>query len=105
MILVKVNADAKGITGVKISGHSTYAPVGKDIVCAAVSTITQGTVLALEEVVEADIHYEMFDGYLKLELIERDLKKFEQSQILLKAMVLTLQNIELSYPDHIRQTN
>ncbi|MCI7181565.1 MAG: ribosomal-processing cysteine protease Prp [Schaedlerella sp.] len=43
MIEVIVHQD-----GIKISGHAGYAPQGQDIVCAAVSAITQTLIKSIE---------------------------------------------------------
>ena len=39
------------ITGFSCSGHSGYAEEGSDIVCAAISALTQGAVIGLKEVI------------------------------------------------------
>lgn len=52
MIEVRFFTDREGsITSFSVEGHAGYAEHGKDIVCAAVSAITQTAVLGLEEYV------------------------------------------------------
>ena len=50
MINVRITrASAQGvIVGFAVKGHAEYARNGKDIVCAGVSTVTVGTVNAIE---------------------------------------------------------
>jgi len=53
----------------EISGHALYAKKGKDIVCAAVSTVSQHTARALSE---DGAQLEIEEGYLKVEKIPKD---------------------------------
>ncbi|HOB87843.1 MAG TPA: ribosomal-processing cysteine protease Prp [Bacillota bacterium] len=49
MIRVTVWRKAAGpISGFQVEGHAGYAPAGEDIVCAAVSALTQAALLGLE---------------------------------------------------------
>lgn len=44
------------ISRVKISGHSGYSVLGSDIVCSAVSTISQGILGGIMEVVKCEVN-------------------------------------------------
>ena len=45
MIKVKIHRDDAGtVDGLKVSGHAGYAENGEDIICAAVSTLTETAV-------------------------------------------------------------
>ena len=43
---------------IKIAGHANYASPGKDIVCAAISTLTQTLKASVEELTEDKIKFE-----------------------------------------------
>ena len=50
---------------IEIKGHSGYAPMGYDIVCSAISTLSQATYNYLESVGN-DVDVETSDAYLKI---------------------------------------
>lgn len=52
MTTVQVWRDEKGITGLRVKGHSGYAEAGSDIVCAAASILITTCANALENVVK-----------------------------------------------------
>lgn len=47
---------------ISITGHAGYAPSGQDIVCAAVSTLTNTFLQAIEELTEDNIQYDISPG-------------------------------------------
>ena len=53
---------------VVVSGHAGYARHGEDIVCAAVSILSQTILIGLVEVLKQDVRYEISDGYLEFSL-------------------------------------
>lgn len=57
MIAVSVRQD-----GIKISGHAGYAPQGQDIVCAAVSALTQTLIKSIRDLTDDKIEYEISHG-------------------------------------------
>ena len=42
MTTVSFLRDARGLCGIRVSGHAGYAPAGEDIVCAAASVLPGG---------------------------------------------------------------
>jgi len=83
-------------TGFCVSGHAGYARAGKDIVCAAVSVLTENTVNSIEALTED--RPEQFavnekEGFLyfRLKQVSRE------SALLLDSMVLCLQSIAEEY--------
>ncbi len=90
------------IRGFLCAGHAHYAPEGEDIVCAAVSTLTQTCVNALESVAHVKPDVRIGKGFLAVRVPgdtdERD------AQTLLKGMLQGLRDIRAQYPDHIRLT-
>ncbi len=94
------------IHGFIVKGHSGYASSGQDIVCAAVSAVTQTAVIGLLEVVEINILLDVKDkdGYLKCMLpqgFELD-PKWNDSQIVLYTLFKGLKAICAEYGDFLK---
>ena len=84
-----------------VEGHAGYADRGSDIVCAAVSAITQTTILGLEEILDLTANIEIKEGKLSLILNERDPEKSMQAELLLETMVLGLYGIKTEHEEHL----
>lgn len=87
----------------KVSGHSGYDVFGKDIVCAAVSSITQSVVIGLEKVINQNFNYVLDE---KNALIFVDISMYDESdmnraQILLNTFKYTVENLILNYGKYI----
>lgn len=78
----------------EITGHASYSRKGQDIVCAAVSTVSQHTARALEKD-GASVKIE--EGYLRVENIPSN----EVSQRFVRELLETLQDIAQQYPKYI----
>ena len=49
------------VSGFRAEGHSGYAAYGEDILCAAISALTQTTLLGLLNVIGIPVTYELDD--------------------------------------------
>jgi uncharacterized protein YsxB (DUF464 family) len=62
------------IVGYRVKGHSGYAEHGSDIICAALSTLSQATVLGLKTVVGVKVDIIVGDAdlqcYVRLQSVE-----------------------------------
>ena len=93
------------LAGYRVVGHTGYAESGSDIVCAAVSALTQSTLEGLKDVLKAPVMFEMDE---RTALIEARLTpeatedQFERAQLLLETLRRGLQAIERSYPRNVR---
>ena len=93
------------LTGYRASGHTGYAEAGSDIVCAAVSALTQSTLNGLKNVLKAPVMFEIDDqgATLEAELTpEATGEQVKQAQLLLVTLLEGLQAIERSYPRNVR---
>ena len=93
------------LTGYRASGHTGYAEAGSDIVCAAVSALTQTTLNGLKNVLKAPVMFEIDDrgATLEAELTpEATGEQVKQAQLLLVTLLEGLQAIERSYPRNVR---
>ena len=93
--MIKVKISKKSI---EISGHAKYAAHGKDIVCAAVSSIATTSVNAILKLDEKAISYKEDNGYLKIDI----LKKTKESKLLLENMIELLEELEKQYEKNIK---
>lgn len=80
-----------------ISGHANYEEEGKDIVCAAVSTLAQTLAIAIEE--KTTIKNEIFidKGFITL-------KTYDRSQTIdnyFRMTLLGLRSISEEYPNYV----
>ncbi|MHC0037491.1 ribosomal-processing cysteine protease Prp [Pseudoneobacillus sp. C159] len=89
-----------------LSGHADYAKRGKDIVCAAATAVSFGTVNAIEALAGFEPKAELGKGgFLRCEF-PMDIPEETQKkvQILLEGMIVSLQTIEKDYGKHIKIT-
>ena len=83
--------------GFTCMGHAEYARRGeKDVLCAAISTLTTCTINALEELAGESLKYVTNEetGFLNCEM-QSDLQ--EKSVFLLDAMVFSLESLSKEY--------
>lgn len=93
------------LTGYRVEGHAGYAEEGSDIVCAAVSALTQSTFNGLRNVLKAPVMFEIDDqnAFLEARLTpEASREQAERAQLLLVTLLEGLQAIQRSYPRNVR---
>ena len=95
MIKISYKKD-KLISEVKISGHASFAEFGKDIVCAAVSTLVTTTINNILTLDNEAIKYVDKDGYI---LITNE--GSELADKLLNNMIEMLNELASDYPKNI----
>ena len=104
MITVEVIRNNKSeIVSFSLNGHAGYDVEGKDIVCAAVSAVTNMTLIGLGEKLKLNLGFEKSKGgYLKVEL-PRDIKPDDMliAQFLLESLVTEYLDIESNYGKYI----
>ena len=93
MIKVKI-----GQKNIEISGHAKYAEHGKDIVCAAVSSIVTTSVNAILKFDANTISYKENNGYLKIDI----LKETKEVKLIIKNMIELLEELEKQYKNNIK---
>ena len=91
------------LVGFEAVGHTDYADSGEDIVCAAISAITQTAVLGVTELIGCSAAFETEDGYLHL-MLDSSVKgeKWQQADLILGTMLLGLSSIQEEYCDYIK---
>ncbi|MFZ5352938.1 MAG: ribosomal-processing cysteine protease Prp [Bacillota bacterium] len=103
MTTVEFYLKEKNIIGFKVSGHTGFAKRGEDIVCSAVSALTQTALIGLEKVAGAKVEYSIKDGFLQCRIIDTrtELGAIKCSAIL-ETLYEGLKNIEATYENYIR---
>ena len=104
MINIEINRNYIGnIYRFVVDGHSGYEEIGKDIVCANVSTATQSVILGMSELLGIRLNIVIDDGHLECSIPEiSDQLDLEKVNILLETMVLTLRQVESEYSDYVK---
>lgn len=106
MITVTIKRDQTrdAIIEFTISGHAGFADPGEDIVCAGVSAISFGTINAIQALlqIELDIEMEQESGFLHCVIPSVPTEDtHEKIQLLLAAMVISLESIAAQYGDYV----
>lgn len=98
MTVVRFYYSDRQIFRFRASGHTGYAVHGEDIVCAAISVLTQTAVIGLQEVVGLKPIVEVKDGYLDCSIPD-DLNQqiSAQAQIVMNVLYKGLQAIYQEY--------
>jgi uncharacterized protein YsxB (DUF464 family) len=108
MIQVTIEQDqSEQIRSFEMKGHAEFAKSGKDLVCAAASAVSFGAVNAIMSLtkITPDIKQGQDGGFLKVSFPQNlDPKTNEQVQLLVQAMIVSLQTIEQDYAQHIKIT-
>ena len=94
--MIKVNIKEKDvIEEITIKGHSGYEEIGKDIVCASVSSIVITTINAIIRIDEEAINYDE-------SVIIKILKHNEIIDKLIFNLIDLLKKLEKQYPKYIK---
>ena len=83
---------------VTIKGHAHYAEPGKDIVCAAISALTQTFIASVEELTAAEIKYVISSGNVDI-----NYEGFtDRARVLLDSFFIGCELIAREYPENVR---
>lgn len=93
MIAVSVRLD-----GITINGHAGYAEAGKDIVCAAVTALTENLIDSIESLTKDEIQYEISPG--RVDIHYKDLS--EDGKLLVDSFFLGISGISQDFPEYVK---
>lgn len=106
MIRALFYRDAAGaIVEFSVSGHAGFADPGQDVVCAAVSALTQATLIGLEEVLDLGVEAEVDDGDGRLRCripAAAPQDRLRGAAVLTETLLRSLRSIQAGYPDHVQ---
>ena len=97
MINIKVQYKNDKISKVTIKGHANYETFGKDIVCAAVSSIATTSINAILTLDSDACKYEVNDGKLDISINENS----DMALKLINNMLNMLEELQDQYPKNI----
>ena len=106
MTAVTFFRDGASLAGFRANGHSGYAQEGSDIVCAAVSALTQTAELGLRKVAKAraKVVLDEDNASLEVRLLETDGQAWQAAQVILRTLEEGILDIEQQYPEFVRVT-
>jgi uncharacterized protein len=100
MIRFRIERDSQGrIQGFSATGHAEAGPKGQDIVCAAVSVLTDSVFLGLDRYLHREMDWRADHGELRVHLKEAP---DVQTEAILNTLLLGVTEIQKIYPDKIR---
>ena len=100
MIRVRIERDSTGrIQGFEAKGHAGAGPRGNDIVCAAVSVLTDSVFLGLDRHLKREMEWDADSGDISVRLKDAP---DELTEAILATLVLGLTEIQKIYPDKLR---
>ena len=85
--------------GFTIEGHALFANYGKDIVCAAVSTLTVNIVNSIKLFTPTEFTFDMDEGLVRLDFDE---EPDEKAKLLMDSFCLGLQGIADNYKNFLK---
>jgi uncharacterized protein YsxB (DUF464 family) len=100
----RLAADLPQILSFVVEGHAEYDVPGKDLVCAAVSAVSVGTINSIVSLTGVIPIHEMERGLVDVTIPEsaREIPEtWNQVQLIIESMVVMLQTIEQTYGDYI----
>lgn len=83
---------------IRIEGHAGYAAHGQDIVCAAISTLTQVFLASVEELTEDNLISDIRAGNALIEYGNLS----ANAQLLMDSFFVGVQMIADEYPHHVK---
>lgn len=101
MINVVFEKKNQNLISFKIEGHAGFDEYGKDIVCSAISAISQTTLIGILDVLKINVDYDIVDGFLSLRLEKKTIQEIEKCQVLLQTMLLGFKSIRQGYKNYI----
>jgi len=102
VILVTFTYDEHGRPlRIEAKGHAGWAKLGRDVVCAAASTLLQSAWLGISEVAGIEVDGKRGRGTLELTWSPAD-RASEALRLLVKTADLSIERLAEQYPRHVR---
>ena len=104
MITVTLLRAGGRIQGFTCSGHAGYGTAGKDIVCSAVSALTQTCLIGLTQVanIQAGVSISETDGIACILEADMPEEQAQKAQLLLETLEAGLRSIDEAYPKTLK---
>ncbi|MBQ8178770.1 MAG: ribosomal-processing cysteine protease Prp [Clostridia bacterium] len=98
MTKIKVFHKEGHIMELEVKGHTGFGEEGTDIVCAAISALTQSALMGLKEVAKLNVESSIGEGYLSFKISETN----EKSDAILDTLYIALRDLANGYKRHIK---
>lgn len=98
MTNIKVLKKDEYIANIEVKGHSDYDDIGKDIVCASISSMVTLVINSIVRFNENAIEYTVKDGYINIDIKMHN----EYIDTLLISLIDLLQDLAKSYPKNVK---
>ncbi len=82
---------------ITVKGHANYAEIGKDIVCASVSILTQTLIKSIEDLTADHIQYGMSPGAVDINFKTLS----DETKTLIKSFFVGVKAIAEAYPENV----
>ncbi len=106
MIRVIIYRSGTVLQGFEITGHSDFRPRGSDIVCSAISALSQTAIPALEQVADVKPDWSRTEGRLVCKLPpDLEHREMEAAQAVLQTVIIGIETIAKQYPQHVTVNN
>lgn len=103
MVEIKIFRDDQSIFGFSVAGHADFSARGSDIVCSAISALSQTAPLALEKIAGVQPLCTRKDGLLECHVpSDVDQGRFITCQVIFKTILTGIDNIAKQYPHFIK---
>lgn len=86
--------------GIHVRGHAEAGPKGQDIVCAAISALTQNLIYSLERLAEDKIKYVIEPGWVDINYWDLS----DKGRLLIESFFVGVMEIAADHPDHVKLT-
>jgi uncharacterized protein YsxB (DUF464 family) len=100
----KIDLDKDIIVSLEVSGHSGLNKKGNDILCSAVSALSQTFILTVARVLQIEQQLKQEDGYLSscIDLNGMSSDDRTKLKLLIDSLLIGLFEINKEYPDKIK---
>lgn len=85
---------------ISVKGHAGYAPQGYDIVCSAVSALTQNLIHSIWELTNDLIKCDVSPGMVEIKFGNLS----ERSKLLIDSFFVGISKVAEEYPDNVKLT-
>lgn len=103
MTEAKFYKSTKGYTTIECIGHTGYAESGSDIVCAAISSLINSTLVGLKKVLQVKVKVKQIDsaGYIRIDIPKESVGD-NGVEILVSTCMESIKMLSRDYRDYIK---
>ena len=103
MIKIIIEREDDRIKAISSTGHSGYAEIGSDIVCASVSVLLQNAQKTFDEILNINTFFAIDENKPSLSITLPDLsgEKLKMADLIMKSTVNGLYDLADTFPKHI----